>query len=429
MPSSPQLLASYLAEAAEARVSNPSAIGHGRPLHSSSVPSGGASLEEPAKEYVSKIGILASSMPYYHSQYMEKCKANLRMNEGETFDAQELGLVSHLSLDPHPREQSTEEQAANARRLKPHSRSTVQLQNITATAAENPELTSQADKKKARTTKWQFGIRSRNQPLDAMLCIYKALAAQGAEWQVPPPTGPPKHGSGPYPVNVAGATHIPSSDSGLSESPEKDRHGHSREDHYTNNEYNRDFGVDGIHHDSNRNSAGLPSLGNDEENDDDVDPNIFPDGYIPKEPWCIHVRWRKDGMNPPGAAHPISAHSSRIDLNIDEQARRRGSVIGSLSSAAGSATSVAGSAGAVSATPSDSACYVYMDVQLYMLETDCYLVDFKCAGYETIVQATINEFEKKLVGSGLRVADKDVTSPQPFLDLTNKLVIHLARGG
>lgn len=426
MPSSPQLLASYLAEAAEAHAGIISAADPGRQLQSSSVPSGGAASDEPAKEYVSKIGILASSMPYYHNQYMEKCKANLRANEGETFDAQELGLVSHLSLDPHPREQSTEEQAANARRLKPHSRSTVQLQNITANAAENPEVTSHGDKKKAKSTKWQFGIRSRNQPLDAMLCIYKALAAQGAQWQVPPPTSAPKHGPGPYPVNVAGATHIPSGDSRLSESPEKDRHGHSREEHHTNNDYRPDFDANGTHRDSNRNSAGFPSLGNEEEKDDDVDPNVFPDGYIPKDPWCIHVRWCKDGMNPP---HPTSAHSSRIDLNMDDQARRRSSIIGSLSSATGSATSVAGSAGAVPAAASDNACYVYMDVQLYMLETDCYLVDFKCAGYETIVEAAVNESEKKLVVSGFRVADKNVTSPQPFLDLTNKLVIHLARGG
>lgn len=426
MPSTPQLLASYLADAAEAHVSNISATNHGRQLHPSSVPSAGTNPDEPAKEYVSKIGILASSMPYYHNQYIQKCKANLRTNGREPLDAHELGLVSHLSLDSQPREQSTEEQAANARHLKPHSRSTVQLQNITASAAENPEVTSQGDKKKAKSTKWQFGIRSRNQPLDAMLCIYKALAAQGAQWQVPPPTSAPKHGPGPYPVNVAGATHIPSADARLSESPEKDRHGRSRDDHHAN-DHSPDFDVNETHRDSNRNSAGFASLSNDEENDD-VDPTVFPDGYIPKDPWCIHVRWRKDGMYPPVSAHPNSAHSSLIDLNIDEQTRRRSSVIGSLSSAAGSATSVAGSAGAVSLI-SDNACYVYMDVQLYMLETDCYLVDFKCAGYETIVEAAVNESEKKLVGSGFRVTDKDVTSPQPFLDLTNKLVIHLARGG
>lgn len=130
-------------------------------------------------------------------------------------------------------------------------------------------------------------------------------------------------------------------------------------------------------------------------------------------------------MFPPGTLHPNSAHSSHIDLSNEDDSRPRSGVIGGLGSAAGSATSVTGG-GPVALT--DNACYVYMDVQLYTLEADCYLVDFKCAGYETIVEAVINESEKMLVGSGIRVADKDVTSPQPFLDLTNKLVIHLARG-
>ncbi len=78
---------------------------------------------------------------------------------------------------------------------------------------------------------------------------------------------------------------------------------------------------------------------------------------------------------------------------------------------------------------------MYMDVQLYTLEATndkgqgTFLVDFKCAGYESAVERVVNETEKILVGSGVRVKDKDVTSPQPFLDLTNKLVIHLAGGG
>lgn len=158
--------------------------------------------------------------------------------------------------------------------------------------------------------------------------------------------------------------------------------------------------------------------------DDDADPAIFPPNYLPKDPWCMHVRWRKDGMFPPGTLHPNSAHSSHIDLRNEDESRHRTNVIGGLNSPAGSATSVAG--GPVAIT--DNACYVYMDVQLYTLEADCYLVDFKCAGYETIIEAVINESEKVLVGSGVRIADKDITSPQPFLDLTNKLVIHLARG-
>ena len=38
--------------------------------------------------------------------------------------------------------------------------------------------------KKTKPTKWQFGIRSRNQPLEAIGCIYRALQKLGAEWVV-----------------------------------------------------------------------------------------------------------------------------------------------------------------------------------------------------------------------------------------------------
>lgn len=420
MPATPQLMASYISEAADAHISHFSAADHDSKLNSASVPPPGAASEEPSKDYVSKIGILPSSMPFFHNQYMEQRRANRRTDEGEPLDPHELGLVSNLSLDAHPREQSREEQAATARRLKPHSRSTVQLQHINASAAENPDVGGQVDRRKAKSTKWQFGIRSRNQPLDAMLCIYRALAAQGAQWQIPPPKTAPKHGPGPYPINT-GATHFSSTDARFSESPEK-RDVRSRGDHH-GHDYSPGS-ADGTHH--NRRSTGFSYPSQDEENDEDVDPSVFPDDYIPKDPWCIHVRWRNDGMSPPGIAHASSAHGSGIDLNMDEQARRRSSIIGSLSSATGSTTSVTGTYGIGT---SDSACYVYMDVQLYMLEADCYLVDFKCAGYETIVESVVSESERKLTGSGFRVADKDVTSPQPFLDLTNRLVIYLARGG
>ena len=140
---------------------------------------------EPAKEYVSKIGILASSMPYYHNQYMEKRKAITHLSDGEPLNSHESSLLSGHALDVTPKEQSSEEQAATARRLKPHSRSTIQLQHITANPAEAPDPSVQ-DKKRGKITKWQFGIRSRNQPMDAMLCIYRALKAQGAQWHVPP---------------------------------------------------------------------------------------------------------------------------------------------------------------------------------------------------------------------------------------------------
>lgn len=422
-------MGSNLAEAAEVHMGHFSAMRQSRKMQATSTTR--SSIEpEPAKEYISKIGILASSMPYYHNQYMESRKANIYHYEREPPEHHESTFVSGLSLDANPREQSTEEQAATARRLKPHSRSTIQLQHITANAAENVEPLTQADKKKAKTTKWQFGIRSRNQPLDAMLCIYRALHAQGAQWMVPPPRSTPKHGPGPYTVNVAGATHINTTDSHFSESLGRDKNARHREHHHPGEDYTPKFSADhGTRSHGHTPSESPASRHDDSESEADVDPNVFPSNYIPKDPWCIHVRWRKDGMYPPGTIHSSSAHSSRIDLSVDEQGRRRSSIIGSLSSAAGSTTSVVGSAGGSGAQATDNACYVYMDVQLYMLETDCYLVDFKCAGYETIIETAINESEKTLTGSGIRVLDKDVTSPQPYLDLTNKLVIHLARGG
>ena len=413
MPPTPQIMASPLADASNADVDSIHAHNDADQAQAATVPAPEPHDEKsPEKEYVSKIGILASSMPYYHNQYMVQRKAARLEDEGEPLEPHEAEHFSKLSLEANPTEQSSEEQAATARRLKPHSRSTIQLQNITANPVETIDNANQGGARKGRQTKWQFGIRSRNQPLDAIACIYKALKAQGAQWIVSPPKGSAKQESGPYPVNVAGATHIANAEPHLSDSPEKGRY-------HTTDEYMPNFVAENNAPKHSGSSHPNPD-DSDSEDDGDVDPNVMPPGYIPKDPWVIHVRWLKDGMFPPGTMQSNSAHSSRIDLNDGD--KRRSSIIGSLSSAAGSTTSVA-NGGA-----SDSACYVYMDVQLYTLEQDTYLVDFKCAGYETLLEVTVSETEKRLVGSGCRVLDKDVTSPQPFLDLSNKLVIQLAKG-
>lgn len=55
---------------------------------------------------------------------------------------------------------------------------------------------------------------------------------------------------------------------------------------------------------------------------------------------------------------------------------------------------------------------MYLDIQLYEMEPGVYLVDFKCAGYET--------------PEGVMLEEKDVTSPFPFLDLASTLIIQLA---
>ena len=406
-------------------------------------------------------------MPYYHKQYMEHKKKEERVqreykrkkDEGEEMTAEELAMFKDLSMGSSEKERSAEEQAATARNLKPHSRSTIQLQHIISMPPEKSEDSKESSSKKTRT-RWQFGIRSRNLPHEAMHCVYKALHAQGARWEVPKPKAIPA-GLEPstYPVHVEGATHLTESMSRRSDSPNNPRLKHSDSagsDASTDTEsgqgYNQDYktsnslgpNYDGGNDAPPRGNAFIMSNSDDSdtEDDDDVDPNVIPDGYIPKDPWCIKVRWLKTGMYPPGTIHPSSANTSRIDLSTgalpssDAFTQRPASIVGSIPSATTSATSIlAPSTPPTLAQGAENGCYVYMVVQLYTLEvgTDkhsgTYLVDFKCAGYEGLVEEAVSDTERILKGSGVRVLDKDVTSPQPFLDLTNRLVIHLAGGG
>jgi carbon catabolite-derepressing protein kinase len=78
-------------------------------------------------------------------------------------------------------EPTPEEQAATARALKPHARSIVDLEKL---RFEPPESFHSAPSQPKKSRKWQFGIRSRNQPYEAMLCLYKAIAAQGGVWEI-----------------------------------------------------------------------------------------------------------------------------------------------------------------------------------------------------------------------------------------------------
>lgn len=406
--------------------------------------------EQPEKEYVSKIGILTPSLPMYHDQFMQMRQRDERQivakDRGEPKEPEEAAMLSKMSLDVgHNSEQSTEEQAETARRLKPHSRSTLQIHAILQQAEKNPQMdAANPAKSKHKTTRWQFGIRSKNEPVDAVKCLYKALKLMGdCQWHVSPPKSRSagdlhKEGDGPYPVNVTGATHLTVGDTSLSESPEKDKHQMPHPNHTSTNDGGDYSSDDTSNSNHTATKASSPDDDSDSENDDDVDIYNPPPGYFPKDPWCIHVRCEKKGMSPAGAtASNSSARSSHVDLSSNDGSARRGSVtLGSMSSAAASSTSVATDMEPLTMGKFDAestACFVYLDLQIYVLEADVYLVDFKCAGYESIVgerEAINNKGETmtEYIGSGLRIADKDVTSPQPFLDLANKLVIYLARG-
>ncbi len=74
------------------------------------------------------------------------------------------------------------EQEETARRLRPHARaSQLRLDD----ASKRPQgLTPVNPSRKQKPVRWQFGIRSRNSPWEALLCIYKALSKLGCGWLV-----------------------------------------------------------------------------------------------------------------------------------------------------------------------------------------------------------------------------------------------------
>jgi len=86
----------------------------------------------------------------------------------------------------------------------------------------------------------------------------------------------------------------------------------------------------------------------------------------------------------------------------------------SLSSAGGTPQDLSSPPKTANFVPHDpvESVTMHLDIQLYEMEPGVYLVDFKCAGYET--------------ADGMLLEEKEVTSPFPFLDLASKLIIQLA---
>ena len=120
------------------------------------------------RPYVSKIGVLPSSLPSYHRSYMEYRKSGKNT---------ESTLSTTHSEEHEPHSQTESEKAETRLRLNPHSRSQLKLDEASRPAGMTP-----VPEKKKKPIKWQFGIRSRNQPLEAIGCIYRALQKLGAEW-------------------------------------------------------------------------------------------------------------------------------------------------------------------------------------------------------------------------------------------------------
>ncbi|EGX45091.1 Protein kinase [Orbilia oligospora] len=269
--------------------------------------------------------------------------------------------------------------------------------------------------RKSRPTKWQFGIRSRNQPLDAIACIYRALRKLGAEWLVPAQKGGDKGTE--YENQDRPSGNENSNDDILEpETPPGSRRDGSN---------------------SRRSSSSSTSSyrqgGSGAENE------------IPEDPWVIHCRWKKQGYKHTTPPRPSSAHSNYSSVSR-----------GGLGAGVGEV---------------EDAVYVYMEIQLYQLESNFYLVDFKCAGYERVdgegnvvvpkeVEKVVEELRKENERKGgsagppadpraammerskstrstksesgsqysgwKSIEEKEISSPFPFLDLAGKLIIQLA---
>ena len=411
------------------------------PRHGST---GSASIME-SRSPASTIAILPSSLPDYHTAYM---RGHAPKPISPT-NAEETPVEAEK-----PR--TKEEQEATARRLKPHNKSQANLHRN----AEKPEpMTSISDRhtKKAKPIKWQFGIRSRNSPTDAMLAIYKALHKMGAQWEVPRQKEAGA-GSGEGSPDREGNESPEYSDSDPEPGTDPEYATHSDQERRRRKRAEQQQGSDA----SKRRGRDRYGRWNDW-------------GYtLPDDPWVIHARFKKQGMFPPGVAHPSSTHSSRVDLTADSMRRRSTSAMSS--SALSQAGSSQGSAENIAATgpapqsatepkhvggywpsPNDSV-WVYVTIQLYSIEKDFYLVDFRCAGYERLVrrfaqevngssesdivrsttgsnspggdheegEGTEDEEGEELVGCGRSIEEKEISSPFPFLDVASRLIIQLA---
>ena len=257
---------------------------------------------------VNTIGVLPSSLPDYHQAYMK----------GHPTPAPALS-PQHTAHESPPKpsdqppdatRQSSEARAATARALNPHSRSQINMDRQNRPEGMTPIPTNGKEKTKTKTTKWQFGIRSRNAPAEAMLAIYKALKAMGAEWEVPETRKA---------VGLQREHHHEDEDADSIYSDEDGDGSDNRSDDENGYRYHHQRDSMGATSNSTASSGASPSRGRRRRRGARSRWNSRNDwGYdVPVDPWIINARFRKDGMYPPGVRHPHSAHSSRADLLAD----------------------------------------------------------------------------------------------------------------
>ncbi|KAI9374236.1 kinase-like domain-containing protein [Aspergillus egyptiacus] len=319
-----------------------------------SLPDDPDDLEEPR---VSHVRILPTSLPYVHDQLMEQRE---RERERMREDLEEQAQANLEDEDPGRTARSPEQQEATARALKPHSRSIVDLDKLRFEPPENRSAPHQPK----RSRRWQFGIRSRNQPYEAILYLYRAIAAQGGIWEMQPADGTVVHPeSGDRPLQSKYPDLPP--------------------DHYIP----KDLWF--------------------------IRARLLKEGVrAPGSTSSIHSS-RSD----------LEELRRRVNVSGTAITEDKLSAPGETAITSGSGPSSATREQAISRI--SYGVWVFLDIQLYQLEESNYMVDFKCDGYQNVIRAE-GDTEWHPISKRFRNKEKEVTSPYPFLDVASDLVAQLA---
>lgn len=273
--------------------------------------------------------------------------------------------------------------------------------------------------KKPKPTRWQFGIRSRNPPLEAVSCIYRALKKLGAEWVSVEEENDEDDYSDDYDSEAYCGSGAEGSQEDTNYSGEDGNSGSGSGRVKSTGEDNG--AVEATRRSSKRNRRA--------RNLDQEGEKIKP----AEDPWVIHCRWRKDGMahlkdesfsyNQSSPVLPPLASTPKDGASVDGGSSRRTSTATGMTDEA------------------TESVYVHMEIQLYKLENSFYLVDFKCGGYERIFDDEDDEEYISESGSEVEyeyddgipdedyVPDDEDEPPQPITAESEKRVLAVTNNG
>lgn len=465
-------------------------------------------LKEEIKPRISTVQVLNTSLPSVHEELLkvrEKARADGK-DPDALFQIPTASDHNQPSTIPIPEvvndasgmpvKLPVHQQEATAKALKPHFKPpTSRSLEVEQEGGDPPQPPAQGkesdpkqpDQKKVaarRARRWQFGIRSRNAPYEAMKCLYQALKAADADWEVIP--------------SIRQRDVDPDSGGETSEHDES-----------------------GNEEDSELDLPPVPELAPGERHQvlQNKYDHLPEDYYIPRDLYSIRARVLKKGVLLPGELAPISGHSSAVSLpsQAQKQLKRHVEELGGHATeefiralgANGPTTNIAQKLKTASQnnsrpssgmgehlhnghgedphaakeptsrpessvsidfskmTPNNVGVWVFIDIQLYNLDGQTYVVDFKCDGYQNVVwyepkhkpgtnpSSTLtrpaasrpvsgvesvgisrsNSYELKKpegywkpISKRYKNVEKEISSPYPYIDVASDLVAQLASG-